>query len=118
MIRGLPGSGKSTMAQGMPEHHLIEADQFFMHGIAYKFDPKLLPQAHALCQERTKFHLKQGRNVVVANTFTQKWEMQPYLNMAAELDIPVRIIVATGNFENIHGVPEKAISRMRERWEE
>ena len=31
--------------------------------------------------------------------------------------IMVRIVEATGNWPNVHGVPEDAIERMRARWE-
>lgn len=118
LIRGLPGSGKSTMAKSMAGYLHIETDMFFVTPYeGYKFDPRRISEAHSWCQRLTKYALKTV-NVVVSNTFTQKWEMQPYFDMGAELGIPVRVIEATGNFQNIHGVPEAAIERMRARWEE
>ena len=54
---------------------------------------------------------------VVANTFTRRWEMEPYLEAAKHRGVSVRIIEATGNWPNVHGVPEDAIERMRARWE-
>lgn len=118
LIRGLPGSGKSTLAKSMAGHMHYEADMYFMNDGDYKFDPKLISDAHKWCQWWTKDNLLRNYSVVVSNTFTQKWEMQPYFDMAAELGVPVRVIEATGNFQNIHGVPEAAIERMRARWEE
>ena len=48
LIRGVPGSGKTTMAKTkFPNHVLCEADQFFTHlgtGM-YKFDPAKLREA-------------------------------------------------------------------------
>lgn len=58
-----------------------------------------------------------GRPVVVANTFTRRWEMEPYLKAAKKRGIKVRIVEATGNWANVHGVPADAIERMRARWE-
>ena len=117
MIRGLPGSGKSTMAKSMTGYMHYEADMYFMKDGEYKFDQSKIADAHKWCQCATRLALKTA-GVVVSNTFTQKWEMQPYFDMAAELGVPVRVIEATGNFNNIHGVPEAAIERMRARWEE
>ena len=119
LIRGLPGSGKSTLAKAMPCHVHLEADMYFVQPyVGYVFDPAKLRAAHGWCQSEARKMLEDGRHVVVSNTFTQKWEMQPYLDMAASLNIPVRVIEATGNFRNVHGVPDDAIERMRARWEE
>ena len=119
LIRGLPGSGKTTMARTFAlvgyDHH--EADHYFECGGTYKFDSAKLPKAHAQCLERTKDSLTRGISCVVANTFTRRWEMQPYLDAAKAIGVSVRVIEAKGEWENCHGVPADAIERMRERWE-
>lgn len=118
LIRGLPGSGKSTLAKSMKAHWHLEADMYFVQPyVGYLFDKSKVSAAHGWCQSEARRMLEAGRHVVVSNTFTQKWEMQPYLDMAASLNVPVRVIEATGNFKNVHGVPDEAIERMRARWE-
>lgn len=118
LIRGLPGSGKSTLARSMHVHSHVEADMFFVRAHeGYVFDPAQLRAAHGWCQAEARKLLEAGRFVVVSNTFTQKWEMQPYFDMAAILNVPVRVIEAKGEFKNVHGVPDEAIDRMRARWE-
>ena len=54
---------------------------------------------------------------VVANTFTRRWEMQPYMDAAKRCRVPVRVIEARGKWANSHGVPADAIERMRARWD-
>ena len=115
LIRGLPGSGKSTMAKrDFPGHRHIETDMYFINYIGdYHFDRDLLGVAHNWCFKQVSDQLHDGFDVVVSNTFTQRWEMQRYL----DLPFPHRIITATGDWPNIHNVPQDAIERMRARWE-
>lgn len=114
LIRGVPGSGKTTKAKTeYPDHELIEADQFFMRGGQYCYDRRRIKDAHEWCQNTAKWWLKRGHDVVVANTFTRVWEMQPYFDMG----YPVRVVEATGNYDNVHGVPTEIVEQMRERYE-
>jgi len=134
LIRGLPGSGKSTVASaiscGYPGSVTISADDFFMQlsdsgSLEYRFDPKLLSEAHNQSQSRTGFALENGWTAIVANTFTQRWEMDWYINIANYTG--ARLIIVDcfdGGMsndilakKNVHGVPISAIQSMRDRWE-
>jgi predicted kinase len=126
IIRGLPGSGKSTLAEHLEASfnstngvvaRVFEADQFFHTLEGYKFDGTKLREAHLDCQVRTRAWLKKGNIAIVSNTFTQRWEYEPYLDMATQYNFPVQVIEVHGDFQNIHGVPPDKIESMRERWE-
>jgi len=114
LIRGVPGSGKTTKARTeYADYQLVEADMFFERDGHYKYDPNKIKDAHKWCQDTAEQWLEMGYDVVVANTFTRVWEMQPYLDMG----YPVTVIEATGNYANVHGVPQEVVNRMRERFE-
>jgi predicted kinase len=119
LVRGLPGSGKSTFAQCLAATGFAhyEADMYFVRDGVYAYDPSQRAAAHEWCQKLAMRALAAGENVVVSNTFTQRWEMEPYRKFAEERGIPVHIVHMTGNFGSIHNVPDEAIERMKARWE-
>ncbi len=144
IIRGLPGSGKTSLGNKL-SLLLYAADDFFVDAEGrYKFDPSKLGQAHAQCQENVRKALEFGcEKVAVTNTFTQRWEIQPYLDIVAEVNDdlafqaaengeedefqPIRVTVIDmfdGGLtdeelavRNIHGVSAAGISAMRSRYE-
>lgn len=118
LIRGLPGSGKSTLARSMRGHVHVETDMYFQHPTqGYVHNVDQLPAAHAWCLARTREILDAGKSVVVSNTFTKVWQMQPYFDAARGLGVPVRVIEATGTWQSEHDVPDEIQAAMRDGWE-
>ena len=120
LIRGLPGSGKSTIAQELSYvgFKWFEADQYFTDDDGdYHYDASKIRQAHEWCQKLTSDALSSGYDVVVSNTFTRRFEMQPYFDMCKMHGIKPNIIEMVGSFGNVHGVPDDVIEKMRNRWE-
>lgn len=113
LIRGLPGSGKSTMAKNMNGYVHLEADMFLFVDGAYKYDVKKVPGAHDQCVSKTKEALCAGQSVVVSNTFAQEWELQRY----TDLGFTFEIIEAEGKWQNVHGVSDVIIEIMKSRWQ-
>jgi predicted kinase len=120
LLRGLPGAGKSTLAKTIGGLY-YEADMFFLDvNGEYKFDPTKLRDAHNWCRHQVMDALKQGYpKVIVANTFTQEWEMEPYRLLAEELGYTVFTLIVENRHagKNIHGCPDEKVEMMRNRFE-
>ena len=148
IVRGPSGCGKTTFAKQLSEDifaakilaygppHLrpkiVSADDFFTTKDGeYKFDPRMLSRAHTETITNAMSALKMGRDVIIANTFTNYWEVSPYLWMAQlagascivyEPDVvfsPEASYAPKHNFESelalkmwqrcVHGVPPETI---------
>lgn len=123
IIRGLPGSGKTHKAKELLRtvdwaYH-VETDQYFARpDNTYDFNPKLLKQAHEWCRGEVFNELDWGFEItIVSNTFTQWWEMEPYIKFCKENGHSVEVITLTTQYENIHGVPEETMKKMAARFE-
>ena len=127
LLRGLPGSGKSTLAKiilqlpSNAEPEVLSADDFFEDKDGeYNFDASKLKEAHNYCQFRCSERMRQQKaRIVVANTFTQEWEMDEYFKMAERYNYRVHTVIVEnrhGN-ENIHGVPKDKLQQMKDRFQ-
>jgi predicted kinase len=128
IVRGLPGSGKSTFALDLvgSDFLVCEADKYFMVDGEYKFDGSKLKEAHESCRNLVETYMKDSlmndqfyREIAVSNTFTQAWEMQPYLDLAKQYGYMVFTIIVENRHGGVnqHGVPDEALTRMKDRFE-
>lgn len=120
LVRGVPGSGKSTYVQENLAGFLwYEADMYFIRPNGrYEFNPRFIKDAHNWCRSKVHSTMVDGENVVVSNTFTRKWEMKEYLQMAEDFGYEVVVIRCSGSYKNVHGVPDGKVQEMRIRFED
>lgn len=130
LLRGLPGSGKTTLAESLGGTHL-EADMYFMEDGGYQFDVTRLKDAHQWCQNSVEEAMTWDENpeieflsagvsrIVVSNTFTQEWEMKPYFDLAEKYGYKLYSLIVENRHGGVneHGVPEDKLEIMKKRFE-
>jgi predicted kinase len=124
LIIGIPGAGKSTVAANTKKNNpdfananIWEADMYFIDNNGnYNWDFNKLGAAHNWCKANVKLDMLSGKNVIVSNTNLTPKERKPYLDLAKEFGYTVEVITCNGGFQNIHGVSEESLERMRKRF--
>ena len=122
IVRGLPGSGKTTTAKKIVADYNrerekvihVEADMFFIRDYHYEYKSHLTGYAHQYCESTAAYFLNQGFNIVVANTFITKRSVFVYYELASIMGAEFEIVNCDGEFENIHEVPDEVLERMAE----
>ena len=128
LIRGVPGSGKSTFAKelyvklnyGLRDAVVhAEADNYMTDGFGnYVYDPNSLPYAHGRCQWLAEEGLKTNRDVIVSNTSTTEKEVKVYKYLADKYNATFVSLIVENRHGGVnqHGVPEEKIQQMKQRF--
>lgn len=123
ILRGLPGSGKSTYTKGFSAV-VCSADQYFMRCGVYSFNPKDLGKAHGECLKNFIRACQTGKELIfVDNTNITVLEMAPYVSIAMAYGYEIEILafkvpVETSINRNVHNVPAETIKRMARSWQD
>lgn len=128
LVRGLPGSGKSTFARKLADQlhckHL-ETDQYFTDADGnYSWDANKIAEAHEWCRQSAIDEILAQRDCVVSNTFIVPKHITCYLEdvdpfidgFMGLLKFPVVIYEMTNQYGNVHGVPLNTMSKMMSHW--
>jgi predicted kinase len=119
IVRGLPGSGKSTFALLLGTKAICTADDYQTDKGVYNWKPERVKDAHQWCQRKCRRFMKAHvERIVVTNTSTQEWELAPYYDMARRAGYTVYSVIIENrhNGQNIHNVPEETLEKMANRF--
>ena len=119
LVRGIPGSGKSTFAEMMARpkfDKILSADMFFEDADGnYNWVGEKLRYAHAWCFDRVEECLKYNTpRVYVANVLNRERDVREYKELAEKYNYEfVSIIVENRNERlSVHDVPKENIVKM------
>lgn len=120
LIRGLPGSGKSTFAEtladGIHAQHFEHDAYLYTDEGEYVWTEGRMAWAYRQCLRDTEAAMTQGLPVVVSNVFPTSKSLKNYRKLAEKYGYQVTYVVVENRRggQNIHDVPEEALKGMRE----
>lgn len=127
ILRGVPGSGKTTLAQRLAGCNGIihSTDDYFVgDDRIYRLDPTLYPRYHDRNFNGFCGSLDVEVPVVICdNTNMKIWHFARYIEAAEEAGYRVAVITlphpdpAIAALRNVHNVSERTIRRMIRDWE-
>ncbi len=119
LVRGVPGSGKTTFANEICNKVVSADDYHYDEEGFYRFQIKNMAAAHRYCQEKTRTIMETGKDVAVANTSTTKKELKPYYDLAEEFGYTVYSIIVENRHGgvNVHNVPAETLEKMKNRFD-
>lgn len=123
ILRGLPGSGKTTLAKSLSEqgkYPAFSVDDYFTDADGnynFQFDKNHL--AYKACEENTKLAMESGKEkIFLHNVFSMEWEIEPYFKLAAEFNYAVFVVTVEKyhDSKNVHDISEDQLSKMAEKF--
>lgn len=135
LVRGLSGSGKTTLANiilgaidsDSERRIAVSVDDYFTgEDGTYTFVYEDLAAAHDWCKQEVETCAVEGYDVIVVhNTFTRAWEINPYVEIAQRHGRSLHVVsLFDGGLSDAqlagrctHRVPMGSIAAQRERWD-
>ena len=116
IVRGLPGSGKTTLAQGMFPHLMrVETDMFFSRKGEYIFTLDLNEKAVKWFNKTVRDFAKTGMDFVVTGVFAAHTErLEKTITTGVDNGYDVYVVTQTADYGNIHNVPKEHLDAMRD----
>ena len=124
ILRGLPGSGKTTLAvffeKFLEGAVTVAADDYFTDKEGnYNWFAAGTGAAHSWCQSQVDMHMSNSAGcIIVHNTSTTDKELLPYFVLAEKYGYEITSLIVEnrhGN-KNIHNVPGETMIKMKGRF--
>lgn len=123
ILRGIPGNGKSKLADTLCENYkssvICCADDYFTNFETgdYNWDAEKIGSAHLWCKNLFKENLEDQTDIiVVANTNIRQRDVKIYRNLALEYNYLVFVLTVENwhDGQDSHNVPIEVKEKMKE----
>lgn len=117
IVRGLPGSGKTTYSQKLGVFH-VDYDMFSMVDGKYEWSMENRATAEKFAIEMVDRLLSMDRDIVVSTVFQKCSMFDALIDIACEHGAGIEVVRMMNDFGNIHTVPGSEMERLRNEFED
>ena len=124
LVRGLPGAGKTVFAQLISENSrypFYSVDDYFTDENGhYHFRFEENHKAYKQCIEDTENAIIAAHaKIIVHNTFTLSWEMEPYFALAKKYQLQLHVLTIEHYHDgiNAHEVSNEQLKKMADKYQ-
>jgi predicted kinase len=116
VVRGLPGSNRADFATTTKGNFLhFGADSILVEN--GKYDASKAEAASKWCYQQARAALAAGNNVIVSDTLARLSELEPYFDLAEELNTSISVIRALKKSDK-YEVPDEILEEALIQWEQ
>lgn len=124
ILRGLPGAGKTTLANILSEkgkYPIFSIDDYFTDKQTeeYHFEFSENHIAYKDCLENCENAMKKNETkIILHNVFSMEWEIKPYFELAKKYDYILHIASVENyhNSNNTHAITKEQIKKMASKY--
>lgn len=124
VLRGLPGSGKSTLVRILNSNNLFPSfsiDDYFTNQETgkYEFNFSNNHLAYKQCLQNVENEMqKSTEKIFVHNTLTLEWELKEYLQLCTKYNYAIFVVTCEKYHEgkNMHQVSDEQLKKMAEKY--
>ncbi len=119
LIRGLPGSGKSTIAQHLTQYVIDDDDFYTKDDGTYNFTCDMIEPCHAWMLSYCEYLMSTGGDISITSPLISEVRINRFMDLANKYSYEFHSIIKENRHigTSIHNVPDDQLNEMKRKFD-